>query len=61
MKSRLADAQCWTVTLCNWKKQPAEVFYKDIVLKNFVIFMGKQQYEILKNTYFEEDLRTADS
>ena len=33
----------------------------DVVLKNFVIFMGKHQCEILKNTYFEEDLCTADS
>ena len=42
------------------KKQPVEVFYKDVVFKNFVIFVGKHQCEILKNTYFE-DLRTVDS
>ena len=43
------------------KKQPAEVFYKDVVLKIFVIFTGKPQCEILKNTYFGEDLHTTDS
>ena len=42
------------------KKAASVSFYKD-VLKHFVIFMGKHQCEILKNTYFEEDLHTADS
>ena len=57
----MADSQYWTITLCNWKKQPAELFfYKDVVIRNFVIFTEKHQCEILKNIYFEEDLRTAD-
>ena len=29
------------------KKQSPEVFYKDIVTKNFAIFMGKHHCEIL--------------
>ena len=33
-------------------------FYKNAVLKNFPIFMGKLPYE---NTYFEEHLHTAAS
>ena len=41
------------------KKQPSEVFYKNIVLKNFVIFMGKHLHEIIKNTYFEQYLPTT--
>ena len=41
------------------KNQPLEVFYKDAVLKNFAIFMGKHLCEIFKNTYFEEHLDMA--
>ena len=58
---RLADAQCWTVTLSNWKKQPLEVFYKNTALKNFAIFTGKHLWEIFKNTFFEKDPFTAAS
>ena len=43
------------------KKQPVEVFYKNAVLKNFTIFMGKHLCENFKNTYFEEFLHTAAS
>ena len=38
------------------KKQP---FYKNVALKNFVIFMGKHLCEIFQSNYFEEHLRTA--
>ena len=58
-KRRSADAQYWTITLSNWKKQPPEVFYKNTVLKNFAIFMGKHLCEIFQNTCFEEHLCTA--
>ena len=57
----LADAQYWTATLSNWKKQPPEVSYKNAVLKSFAIFTGKHLCEIFKNTYFEEHLRAAAS
>ena len=60
-KRRSTDAQYWTVTLSNWKKQPPEVFYKTAVLKNCVIFTGKHLYGIFKNTYFKEHLCTAAS
>ena len=56
-----ADAQYWTVTLWNWKKQPPEIFYINDVLKNFAIFTGKHLCEIFKNTHFEEHLPTAAS
>ena len=46
-------------SLSNWKKQPSKVFYKNTVAKNFTIFTGKNLREIIKNTYFEEHLRTA--
>ena len=60
-KRRSADAQYWTVTLSNWKKQPPKVFYKTAVLKNCVIFTGKHQCENFKSNYFEEHLCTAAS
>ena len=42
------------------KKQPLEeVFYKNAVLKNFVIFMGKHVRDNFQSNYFEEHLRTA--
>ena len=41
------------------KKQPLEVFYKNAVLKNFVIFMGKHLRDNFQSNYFEEHLRTA--
>ena len=44
-----------------WKKQSSQVFYKNAVLKNFVMFMGKHLCEIIKNIYFEEHLRMAAS
>ena len=34
------------------KNQPLEVFYKDAVLKNFAIFMGKHLCEIFKKHLF---------
>ena len=61
IKKRSTDAQYWTVTLSNWKKQPLEVFYKNAALKNFVTFTGKDLCQIFKNTYFEEHLHTAAS
>ena len=41
------------------KKQPLEVFYKNAVLKNFVILMGKHLRDNFQSNYFEEHLRTA--
>ena len=41
------------------EKQPLEVFYKNAVLKNFVIFMGKHLRDNFQSNYFEEHLRTA--
>ena len=58
-KRRSADAQYWTLTLSNWKKQPPEVFCKNAALKIFRTFTWKHLCEIFKNTYFEEDLRTV--
>ena len=43
------------------KKQPPKVSYKNAVLKNFAIFMGKHLCETFKNTYFEEHLHMAAS
>ena len=43
------------------KKQPPKVSYKNAVLKNFAIFMGKHLCEIFKKTYFKEHLCTAAS
>ena len=37
------------------QKQPPEVFFKKVVLKNFANTISK----IFKNTYFEEHLRTT--
>ena len=45
--------------LIELKKQPLEIFYKNAVLKNFAIFMGKHLCEIFQNNYFKEHLRTA--
>ena len=41
----------------NEKKHSPEVFCKNPVLKNFVIFTGKHLYEIYNNAYLEEHLR----
>ena len=60
-KRRLADAQCWTVTLSNWIKQPPEVFYKNAFLKIFAIFTRKHPCEVFKNNYFEENFCMAAS
>ena len=51
-----------------FQKQPTEVFYKEAVLKNFDIFIGKQLYWSLflikffgleAESYFEEHLQIA--
>ena len=56
---RSTDAQCWTATLSNWKKQAPEVFYENTVFRNFAIFIGKHLCEIFKNIYSEEHPRQA--
>ena len=56
----MPSTECYSYIM-QMKKQPLEVFYKDLVLKNFVIFTGKYQCEILQENSFEEDLCMADS
>ena len=57
---QMPSTECYSYIM-QLKKQPLEVFYKDLVLKNFVIFTGKYQCEILQENSFEEDLCMADS
>ena len=55
MKRRTADAQCWTVTLSNWKKQPSEVFHKNTVLK-FCNIHGKNTCVKLLRTFILKNI-----